>query len=212
MQIFVKNSGFIYNFLIKILTPVIIIMLMKNKHIYIDESGSYMDNIIICFIIFFDIKHVESIDFVIDEFKSKSNRQNTELHFNRESLDFKKNFFKCLPKDKFDIKYSLYKNNRLSNIDLIVKSLIENSDIVKNSFIFIDGLKIRKYNRKVISSIKKELKKYNIHIKSIKYIDSKNSNLIQLADMCAGCIRRKFERNRKEDNELFNLIKFLIDI
>jgi hypothetical protein len=41
-------------------------------------------------------------------------------------------------------------------------------------------------------------------------MDSKNSNLIQLADMCAGCIRRKIERETKEDNELFNLIKKFI--
>ncbi len=183
---------------------------MKNKHIYIDESGGAINNIVICFIVFTKLEDVQEIDRAISYFKYISKIEDIELHYNKENIRIKKKFFKNLPNNKFYIKYSLYKNNKLSNIDLLIKSFVENKDLVNNSIVFIDGLKIRKYNRKVIGNIKKELKKYNIKIKSIKYMDSKNSNIIQLADMCAGCIRRRVERETKEDNEIFNLIKKFI--
>ena len=48
------------------------------------------------------------------------------------------------------------------------------------------------------------------HSYIIKYTDSKNSPLIQLADMCAGCIRRRFERNNVEDRELYGIIEKFI--
>ncbi len=180
---------------------------MNNKRIFIDESGSSSNNIIICFVVFLGIDCVEKVDNIINGFKYKVNKQNSELHFNKESFGLKRGFFKYLPSNKFYIKYSTYRNNKLSNTNLIIKSFIENKSLIENSIIFIDGSKNIKNNRKIITSIKKELKRYNVYIKSIKYVDSKNSNLIQLADMCAGCIRRKFEKNSKEDNELFNLIK-----
>lgn len=183
---------------------------MKNKHIYIDESGGAINNTVICFVVFAKLEDVQHIDKVISDFKLLSNKEDAELHFNKENTTTKKRFFKNLPNNRFYIKYYLYKNNKLSNTDLMTKSFIENRDLIQNSNIFIDGLKIRKYNRKVIGEIKKELKKYNIKIRSIKYTDSKNSNLIQLADMCAGCIRRKVERGTKEDNDLFNIIKKFI--
>lgn len=66
---------------------------MKNKHIYIDESGNSINNIIICFIVFSKIEYVEKIDHIVNKFKSKFNRINTELHFNKESLSLKKKFF-----------------------------------------------------------------------------------------------------------------------
>ncbi len=183
---------------------------MNSKRIFIDESGSNPNNIIICFIVFSGINYVEKIDHIIDEFKYKVNKQNSELHFNKESFNLKKKFFKHLPRNRFYIKYSTYKNNKLSNIDLMIKSFVENPTLIENSIIFIDGSKNRKHNRRIINYIKKELKECNVKVKSIKYIDSKNSNLIQLADMCAGCIRRKFDKNSKEDNELFDLIKLYI--
>ena len=183
---------------------------MKNKHIYVDESSGPINNTVICFIVFGNLENVQEINKVISNFKYVSNKEDIELHFNKENTRIKKKFFKSLPNNRFYIKYSLYKNSALTNIDLLIKSFVENKDLVNNSIVFIDGLKIRKYNRKAVGNIKKELKKYNIKIKSIKYMDSKNSNLIQLADMCAGCIRRKIERETKEDNELFNLIKKFI--
>jgi hypothetical protein len=144
-------------------------------------------------------------EFKLDLFKNT----NIELHFNKESLKTKKHFFKLWAKGDFEVFY-FKTDNSLSFSAQISNALLEHKNVTKNSIIFIDGFRTRRYNRKIISEIKKSLRGYGLKIKSIKYIDSKNSNLIQLADMCAGCIRRKLERNTKEDDELFALIKHLI--
>jgi hypothetical protein len=132
---------------------------MNNKRIFIDESGSALNNTVICFIVFSKLEDVQEIDRVISNFKYVLNKEDAELHFNKENIRTKKKFFKSLPNNRFYIKYSLYKNNKLSNVDSLIKSFVENKDLVNSSVVFIDGLKIRKYNRKVIGDIKKRVKK-----------------------------------------------------
>ena len=185
---------------------------MKIKQIYIDESGHPKNTItfIICFVIFENKADQDLVNENINEFKHK--RFNTschELHFNRESLSTKIAFFRRITFSNFTIRYynGDMENNNWSNEEYIIKSIENNKDIIDNSVIYIDGAMSKKYNRLIISKIKTRLRAKSIYPKSIQYTDSKNNNLIQLADMCAGCIRRKIERNTVDDQKLYNIIK-----
>jgi hypothetical protein len=183
----------------------------SNKHIFIDESGSNNTIFVVCLIIFNDLYKVSEVVNRINKFKiNLFKRENIELHFNKESLNTKRSFFRLWSKKDFIIKY-LETNDTLTFSNQIINTILRYRHVANNSIIFLDGFKSRCYNRKILSEIKKGLKRYGVNIKSIKYIDSKGSNLIQLADMCAGCIRRKIHKNSKEDEGLFNLIKLLID-
>jgi hypothetical protein len=161
-------------------------------------------------VIFKDLIDLNNTVSYIENFKNKTFKDsNVELHFNKESLSIKKKFFNIFNKNLFKIRYYKIESLKynLSDIDYVIKCLIENRDSISNSIIYIDGLKSKNYNRKIITKIKITLKSHKIPIKSIKYTDSKNSPLIQLADMCAGCIRRRFERNNVEDRGLYNIIE-----
>ncbi len=191
------------------------IIWMKNNHIFIDESGTLNEVFILCFIIFKNKDFLDQTIIQIEKFKHKAFQDATiELHFNKESFSTKKKFFEALGKDLFILRYfkTDQRDKSLSEYDFLITSIVDNKDITNDSIIFIDGFKSKKYHKNISSKIKKELKNYNLNIRSIKYIDSKKSPPIQLADMCAGCIRRKFERGTKEDNELFDLIKRFIKL
>ena len=95
----------------------------------------------------------------------------------------------------------------LADYEYIIESILHNADISNAAIIYIDGAVSKKHNRYIISKIKRRLGENSVYPEYIKYIDSKNDNLVQLADMCAGCIRRKIERNTVEDQKLYKLIE-----
>ena len=188
---------------------------MKTNHIYIDETGNPKNTkaFVICFVLFTDRYEIDFTIKNIEGFKYKKfGNIYQELHFNKESLPTKIGFFNCLQKDKFSLRYYLATiiDGNWCNENYIIASIEENKDVVQNSVLYIDGNFPRKHRKNIISKIIKELKTKGIYVKDIKYHDSKNNNLIQLADMCAGCIRRKIERGTKEDKKLYKLIKKFI--
>lgn len=189
---------------------------MEKRHIYIDDSGNLHNThilVIVC-IIFANEKNISITisyitDFILNRFKSK----NTELHFNKESIQTKTVFFKRIQRCAFTIKY--YKADRrdidLSLEDHIIRSILMHKDIYTGAKVFIDGNSTgNNKSSAVIQRIKSKLREHDLHIKSLRFEDSKRNVLIQLADMCAGCIRRKLERNTIDDRRLFDMIRKFI--
>jgi hypothetical protein len=199
----------------KTLCPIIIIVRMKINTIYIDESGNPKNTevFIICLIIFADKYDIDFTIKNIQDFKYKRFKtEHQELHFNRESSTTKTNFFKVLNQSKFKIRYYIAqtRDKDWSNEDHIIRSIQDNVDVTNNSIIYIDGNISKQYRRFIVSKITKRLKDAQVNLKYIKYENSKNNALIQLADMCAGCIRCKIEKNTKIDQKLYNLIEKFI--
>ncbi|MBR0460831.1 DUF3800 domain-containing protein [Candidatus Saccharibacteria bacterium] len=75
----------------------------------------------------------------------------------------------------------------------ILKALASFSGRMESVHIYIDGESGLDYRRKVRTYLRKNLPKGAI--KELTYRDSKNDNLIQLADMIAGATRRSVERD-----------------
>lgn len=75
----------------------------------------------------------------------------------------------------------------------ILKALASFSGRMEDVHIYIDGESGVDYRRKVRTYLRKNLPKGAI--KELTYRDSKNDNLIQLADMIAGAARRSVERD-----------------
>ena len=94
----------------------------------------------------------------------------------------------------------------LNEVFILCFIIFKNKDFLNKTIIQIENFKNKTFQDTEIElHFNKE--SFRTKVRSVKYIDSKKSQPIQLADMRAGCIRRKFERNTKEDNELFGLIK-----
>ena len=186
---------------------------MKEKHIYIDESGDPKNtkSCVICFLVFDNTTFFNQISLDMDNFKLRRfNNESTELHFNKESFTTKRLFFKLLIKYNFKIYF--YQTDRLDQTlsyhNYFIKSIKKNLHIFNHSKIYIDGDMSK--NKNLLQKIKHLLKAEKILIKSIKFSNSRTNLFIQFTDMFAGCIRRKIDRGSREDKELFNLIKKFI--
>lgn len=184
---------------------------MNTTYIYIEDSGNLnnTNTMVIVFVVFESITDVINTELCIQNYlQEKFQNLYKELHFNRESYAIKKSFFKHIQLQKFIIKYylaySVTKN--IHYINHLIQSILDNKDIFNESKVFIDGDTTSNKYPLLLYRIKKELKSKNIPLKSIRFENSKNNLLIQLADMCAGCIRRNFEIAKKEDKELFSLL------
>lgn len=106
---------------------------------------------------------------------------------------------------------NLSKDNNLY-YNFFLKQLLEhNKLIIKDAKIHLDGASKRKFKKTTTSYLRQGLRK-NKKIKSIKFVNSKNDDLIQLADMVAGSIRRHYE-GEKNDSKIYRdiIIKFIND-
>lgn len=190
---------------------------MTTRHIFIDDSGNLRNTkiLIICFVVCENKEHTKEIESSIQHFKRLRFKDTSiELHFNKESFSSKKEFFEHIRNEKFLTTYYIAtsRDKDTDYIGHIICSLIENSNMIRNAKVYIDGNSKFNKNHYILQRIKKALLAQNIRVASLRFLDSNKNELIQLADMCAGCIRRKLERNTVDDNKLYDLIrKFIIE-
>lgn len=78
----------------------------------------------------------------------------------------------------------------LETIELV---LLGSSNLIVNAKVFIDGQAARNYARATSRFIKSQTNKQEQIVSSLRFIDSGTNDLIQLADMIAGAVRRKTE-------------------
>jgi hypothetical protein len=197
--------------------------------VFIDDSGDPGFKIekgssqffVIALIIFDDELEAEKMAVAIKELKRK-------LHFS-DSSEFK--YYKSRPSVRLDflstIRQFHFRVRAITvNKDLIysrelqnkkeafyayfIKSVIKCSNgTLVNAKIKIDGSGGREFRQQFQVYLRKELNSGDFKImKNCKFVDSKSNVLIQAADMVAGAVRRKYE---KEENEPLSLLGAHID-
>ena len=194
---------------------------MREK-VFIDESGdpginnsNFSSRFFVLAMIIFDSeqdisytnKEIDNLKKEIKqktEFKfSKSNNIKRELSFNKiVNINFK---VEAIVVDKKKIYSNKFKEDSNSFYNYMLRQLITNSETkLDNPIIIIDGKKDKKYK-----------KKFEIYLRNfinfkdkIKFSDSKNNNLIQLADMVVSSINY-YQKNNKS---LYEPIKDKIHI
>ncbi len=187
---------------------------MRQKITIIEESGdAQMTNVfVLCFVFFNTITDAEKTSKILEELRyARFKNHYSEFHFNKESSQCKNLFFKSIQKSNFIIRYYHHTGNvKFNYIEHIEKSFIRYKEELHNSHIYIDGKISKRYRKIFLQTINNAM--CSMKIPSVKFVNSKTNILIQLADMCAGCIRRKIERNTVDDSKLYDLIrKFIID-
>ena len=177
---------------------------------FIDESGDSgfqshsSDYLILSMVIFKSNESAQLVDKKISEFRSKYSRQ--ELKFSSCSNTVKDQFFDILPLGKFDIRVvviskkffdirfcdeplGLTKTKSIYNLglsNLLLSYPLSGAEILLDKQPYSGILKFLKMQKNIMNENNPGMiKKYGMR-------DSKQSNLIQLADMIVGAVARSY--------------------
>ena len=203
--------------------------------VFIDESGDAGFKFkkgssvyfIISAVIFDDSLEAEKMAVAIKEMRRKEGfSDNFEFKFNKSKRKLREIFFETIKPFDFKIRYLIadkrkiksdeLKNNKNSFYSFLIKMLLKYSNnTILDARIKIDGSGDRVFRRNFSVYLRKDLNCEEKKImQNLRFVDSKENVLIQLADMVAGSERRYFEyRNGiKTDAEVYrNIIKNKID-
>ena len=97
----------------------------------------------------------------------------------------------------------------MRNMSYVIKMVLQNSkDTILNAKIRIDGSGDRIFKKSFLTYLRKQLNsEHKVIMKNCKLIDSKSDELIQLADMIAGTIRRSYDTSNSLNAVYKKIIK-----
>jgi len=191
-------------------------------HIFMDESGDAGFKFgkgssrffVVVAIIFDDTLEIEKTSVSVKELKRRlAFPDDVEFKFNNSSKKVRIQFLKTISKRRFRIQYLVidkgslksgkFKDGRNSFYSYAVKTLLKRiGDSIVDARIILDGSGDRIFKRNFSAYVRRELNQTDKKIiRHIKLIDSRDSMLIQVADMVAGSLRRSHEGSKKDKDE-----------
>jgi len=190
--------------------------------VFIDESGDAgfkldkgsTSHFVVAMVIFHDENEVERCSLAISTLRTKLGFK-SEFKFNNSRHSVKDEFFNSISSFSFEIwalvveKGVIYSpaliNDNEKFYNYFVKSLIGYGAKLNNARIKIDGSGNRNFRSHLEKYLKRELPKESI--KSVKFANSENNNLIQLADMVAGAIARSYKTEKADAKRWRQILK-----
>lgn len=191
--------------------------------VLIDESGcpgfklarGSTPYFVVAMILFQDLIEAETTSKAIGELR-KILKINPEFKFSKTRADIKDKFFESICQYNFQVraividKSKIYspklRNDTDAFYNYFLKTLMQyNNDILKNTSIKIDGSGDKEFKNALKVYLRQSLGQDRI--KKFKFINSKNDNLIQLADMIVGAIARSYNEKRNDGNRWLNILK-----
>lgn len=185
--------------------------------VLIDESGccgfklgkGSTSHFAISMVIFEDFKEAEKASKAIGDLRTKLGIT-PEFKFSKCQDTVRDEFFAILAPfdfcvrsmvvDKSKIYSQTLRTHRESFYNFFVKSLMKyDNDILNNANIKIDGCGDREFKQTLATYLRRELGGGKIN--KIKFVDSRQDNLIQLADMCVGAIMRSYKQDTRRNHD-----------
>lgn len=196
--------------------------------VFIDDSGDPSFKFekgaskffVICCVVFNDDLQAEKTSTAIKELRRDLGfSEKMEFKFNGSSyktrLDFLKSLnpfdfrIRVLVVDKKKIKSPILKSDKQSFYSYFIKMVLRHSKgKIFDAKIKIDGSGDRIFRKKFLTYLRKELNfRQKKIVKNVRLVDSKNNQLIQMADMLAGTIRRYQEADKTDHLKYREIIK-----
>lgn len=187
------------------------------------EKGSSPVFVIAC-VIFDDELVAEKTAVAIKELRRLLKKPDTfEFKFNKANRVLRLKFLNHIAQFKFRIRTIVFEKTKIRSFELktskqsfynyAVKMVLKhNFGRVKDAKIRLDGRGDRIYKREVVRYLRHELNKQNLRVfKKLQFVDSKSNVLIQLADMIAGAIHRKYQTDKTDAKDYVSAIKRRIE-
>jgi hypothetical protein len=195
--------------------------------VFIDESGDAgfkidrgsSSHFVIACVIFDDPLDAEETALKIKRFRrSLARADKHEFKFNKCSKQVRLDFFasvadcnfriRAVVVDKSKIQSGVLKRDKATFHNYFIKTVLEHSDgTIRKARIRIDGRGERAYKDAAKTYFRRELNASESVVADIKFVDSTNDSLIQLADMVAGAIRRAASRSKDDWDEYSTAIR-----
>ena len=193
--------------------------------VFIDDSGDPGFKLhkgssrifVIALIVFDDELEAEKTSLSIKELRRKLKVSDKyEFKFNKTNRKFRNNFFKTVNNFKFRIRaivvkkeiiYSPHLKNYIENFYnyVIMQVLKHTGGKIKNAKLKFDKRGERVLRNQLRTYLSRELDNKNRKVfKDLKFVDSRQNTLVQLADMVAGAIFSSFSG---KDKSYFEILK-----
>lgn len=142
-----------------------------------------------------------------EEFKFNKSNHNLRKLFVQEisSLDF---FIRAIVIDKRRIYSNFLRSNPKDFYQYAIKQVLQNSgSTITNAHIKIDGDLSKRYRQTFDVYLRNSLNSDEMKIfHKFTSVNSKNDQLIQLADMVAGSLRRRYEKHDSHSEDIWQLL------
>lgn len=147
-------------------------------------------------------------------------RQEREFKFHRANDEQKKLFFNTVKKHDFKIRAIVVDKSKISEPNLkksesfysyVVQEVLDDYKGMKRARISLDGSGNKNYRKKSTAKIRQAVNKNSRRMVEFRLVDSRDSVLIQLADMIAGAIMAKYDRNKRSRHDYLRMLKFQVD-
>jgi len=189
--------------------------------IFIDDSGDpglklnrmASRYFVITCVVFDDCVCAEEASATIKRLKHDLNiKQTTEFHFKSDSHKRRLQFFEGTKRINYRVRAIVVDKkhfNAPAKMDadnfykFIIKEVLDKYKDMKTARVYLDGGGGRNYRKRTVSYFRKSLNKTGRKMSDFKFVDSETDNLIQLADMVAGAIRKKYNTNKDDYYKLF---------
>lgn len=182
------------------------------------DKGSSKHFVIAC-VIFDDILDAEEAALKIKRLRrSLKWRDDHEFKFNKASRAIRLAFLnevksckfrvRAIVADKSTIRSSELRRNKNKFYNYMIKEVLSKSDgSIIEGRIRLDGHEDRAYKKAATTYFRQQANPRGGVIKDMKFVNSKNDSLIQLADMVAGSILRSTQVIKTDKQEYLNIIK-----
>ena len=177
------------------------------------DKGSSTHFVIAC-IVFDDNLDAEETALRIKRLRrSLGWRDDHEFKFNKASKDIRLAFLNEIKSCKFRIRAIIADKSIVRSVELrrnknkfynymIKEVLSKSAGKIIDGRIRLDGHEDRSYKKAAITYFRQQANPDGSIIKDMKFVNSKNDNLIQLADMVAGSLLRTTQK-RKTDSDIY---------
>lgn len=182
------------------------------------EKGSSKHFVIAC-VIFDDNLDAEEASLRIKRFRRELKwRDDHEFKFNKMNKQLRLSFLRevkncnfrirAIVADKTLIRSPELKTNKNKFYNYMIKEVLSKSDgFIKSGRIRLDGHEDRAYKKAATTYFRQQANPKGGVIKDMKFVNSKNDSLIQLADMVAGSILRTTQSTKTDNKDYFDIIK-----
>lgn len=182
------------------------------------DKGSSKHFVIAC-VIFDDNLDAEETALKIKRLRRTLNwRDDHEFKFNKANKQIRLAFLneikgcnfriRAIVADKSIVRSPELRSSKNKFYNYMIKEVLTKSDgFIKNGSIRLDGHEDRAYKKAATTYFKQQANPRGSVIKDMKFVNSKNDNLIQLADIVAGSIFRTTQSGKTDSGDYLKVIK-----